>query len=372
MKKVLFVATVVQKHINVFHLPFLKMFQEAGWETSVCARNDFENKEDCIIPNCDKYYDMPFERNPFKANNLKVFQKLKALIKQEKYDIIHCHTPTGGVLARFAAFASGNKSTRVIYTAHGFHFFKGAPLLNWLLYFPVEWFCSFFTDTLITINQEDYAFAQKHMHAKEIRYVPGVGLDTEKFVPSEEQKRQKRIELQLPEDAYLIMSVGELTQRKNHETVIKVMEKIKIPNCYYLIVGGGEKEEYLKKIAVDTDVKENIIFLGRREDVDTLCCAADVFCFLSFQEGLPVALMEAMAAGLPCVASSIRGNVDLIQDGRNGILVSPTDVNDAKCAIETLLEDESLRLAMRENNMEDIKAFDFENVGKIMMEIYGI
>ena len=161
MKKVLFVATVVKTHINVFHIPYLKMLKEMGYETHVAARNDYENPEDCVIPYCDYFHDMPFERNPFKKENIKTYKILKKLMLEENFDIIHCHTPMGGVLPRLVYKNLKNKiNTKIIYTAHGFHFYKGAPLLNWLVYYPVEKYFSKYTDVLITINKEDYNLAK--------------------------------------------------------------------------------------------------------------------------------------------------------------------------------------------------------------------
>ena len=156
MKKVLFVATVVKTHIMVFHIPYLEWFKKNGYEVHVCAKNDYENKDECIIPYCDKYHDLPFERSPFKANNLKVYKKLKEIINTNNYDIIHCHTPMGGALTRLAAHKARNRGTKVLYTAHGFHFYKGSPLINWLVYYPVERWLARYTDVLITINEEDY------------------------------------------------------------------------------------------------------------------------------------------------------------------------------------------------------------------------
>lgn len=181
-KKVLFVATVVKTHINVFHLPYLKMLKEMGYKTYVAAKNDFVN-EPCVIPYCDNYIDIPFERNPLNKNNISAYRMLKKVIDKENFDIIHCHTPVGGALTRIAARKSRKKGTKVIYTAHGFHFYKGAPLKNWLMYYPAERFCSYFTDALITINKEDYALAQRKMKAQKIYYIPGVGIDLNKFQP---------------------------------------------------------------------------------------------------------------------------------------------------------------------------------------------
>ena len=161
MKKVLFVATVVKTHIMEFHIPYLKMFQDMGWETAVAARNDYEDPADCKIPFCDTYYDIPFERLPWKAANIKAYRELKAIIDREHFDIIHCHTPVGAMIARLAARDARKRGTKVIYTAHGFHFFKGAPVKNWLMFYPVEWLLAPLTDVLVTINKEDYAFAKK-------------------------------------------------------------------------------------------------------------------------------------------------------------------------------------------------------------------
>ena len=149
MKKVLFTATV-DSHILQFHLPFLKMFKENGYEVHVATNGDES------IPFCDKKIKISFERSPFKINNLKAIGQLRKVINEEQYDIIHTHTPMGSVVTRLAAKQARKKNnTRVIYTAHGFHFFKGAPILNWLVFYPVEKWLAKYTDTLITINKED-------------------------------------------------------------------------------------------------------------------------------------------------------------------------------------------------------------------------
>lgn len=167
-KKVLFVATVVKTHMMQFHLPYLKMFQEMGWETAVASKNDYENPEDCRIPYCDTYYDVPFERLPWKRKNILAYRMLKRIIDEGEYDIVHCHTPVGALIARLAARKARKKGTKVIYTAHGFHFFSGAPLQNWLLFYPPEWLLAPLTDVLITINQEDYLRAKKKLRAKKL------------------------------------------------------------------------------------------------------------------------------------------------------------------------------------------------------------
>lgn len=327
MKKVLFVATVVKTHIMEFHIPYLKMFKEMDWETAVAARNDYENPADCVIPYCDTYYNIPFARNPLKPGNLKAYTDLKKVIDEGGYDIIHCHTPVGAMLTRLAAKQARKNGTKVFYTAHGFHFYKGAPAINWLLYYPVEKWLSRYTDVLITINKEDYERA-KTFKAGRVCYVPGVGIDLKKFNVGYVDKEQKRKEIGVASDDFVLLSVGELIPRKNHEVVIRAMSVLKqnggLEHIEYVICGQGAYESDLKKLAEELSVADHIQFLGYRNDISEICNCADLFVFMSYQEGLPVALMEAMACGIPVVCSNIRGNTDLIDDGVTGLISNNT------------------------------------------------
>lgn len=310
-KKVLFVATVVKTHINIFHLPFLKMFKEHGWEVHVAAKNDFVD-EPCIIPNCDHHFDMEFVRAPFSQRNIAAYKQLKQIIETNHYDIIHCHTPVAGVLTRLAA--RNSKDTTVIYTAHGFHFYKGAPLINWLIYYPVERFCAKFTDKLITINQEDYHRANSWSlrNNGKVYYVPGIGIDLEKIQNISTNKLQKKKELGIPNGVKVLLSVGELNKNKNHEIIIRALSKLDNKDFIYLICGKGELKEYLKNLAKELGVNDRVKFLGYRKDVLEICKVADLFVFPSKREGLPVSLIEAIACGVPCVASDVRGNRDIL------------------------------------------------------------
>ena len=366
MKKILYVATVVKTHIMTFHIPFLKMLKEMGYETAVAARNDYENPADCVIPYCDNYYDIPFERSPLKLLNIKAYKALKKLINEGNYDIIHCHTPVGAMLTRLAASGACKRGTKVIYTAHGFHFFKGAPLKNWLLYYPVEKLCSYLTDVLITINKEDYALAQQKMKAKKVVYIPGVGIDLEKFRKTTINKQAKRAELGIPEKTFLLLSVGELNRNKNHETVIRAIAEM--PNVHYMIAGQGPLQDHLQALILNMELSERVHLLGFRTDIPELCKAADAFVFPSFREGLSVSLMEAMACGLPVACSRIRGNTDLI-DEDGGILFDPHSVEDCRNAIETLVQQDLHKLS--EYNLERIHAFRIEQIIEATKKLYS-
>lgn len=372
-KKVLFVATVVKTHMMQFHLPYLKMFQDMGWETAVASRNDYEDPNDCRIPYCDTYYDIPFERMPWKPKNFAAYRMLKKIIDEGKYDIIHCHTPVGAMIARLAALSARKKGTRVIYTAHGFHFFKGAPLLNWLLFFPAEWILAPVTDVLITINREDHDRAKRLMKAKRIEYVPGVGIDTSRFHADAALRTEKRRELGFREEDFLLLTVAEMTKNKNHLTHLKALallkDKEEFADMHYLIVGRGEEWASLEETAKELGIADHVHFLGYRTDAADLYRCADLFLFMPYREGLSVALMEAMGSGLPIICTKIRGNTDLVEDGISGIFAENTPEAGAE-AILKLYRDEALRNTCGKGAAEKVKLFDNENVHRLVKDIY--
>ena len=371
-KKVLFVATVVKTHMMQFHIPYLKMFQDMGWETSVASRNDYENPADCKIPYCDHYYDIPFERMPWKPKNFKAYRMLKKIIDEGNFDIIHCHTPVGAMLARLAAMDARKKGTKVIYTAHGFHFFKGAPLINWLAFYPAEWLLAPITDVLITINKEDHAFASRKLHAKKLEYVPGVGIKTEKFRKPLDIA-EKRRSLGFSEKDFLILTVAEMTPNKNHITVLKALESLKnredFENIHYLICGRGEMWASLAQSAKEMGISDHVHFLGYRTDAPELYRCSDMFAFVTFREGLSVALMEAMSSGMSIVCTKIRGNVDLIEDGVSGLFTENTPEALAEYILK-LYSDPALRRALGESAAEKAKLYEEESVHAQMKEIY--
>lgn len=369
MKKVLFIASVVKKHIMAFHLPYLRWFKENGYEVHVCAKNDYETKEDCIIPFCDVYHEIPFKRFPLKISNITAYKRLKDIIYNNDFHIIHCHTPIGGTLGRLAARQVRRNGTKVIYTAHGFHFFKGAPVVNWLVYYPIEKWLSKYTDVLITINKEDYERA-KGFNAKQVEYVPGVGIDLYRINTVKVDKSLKRMELNLPQDAFVILSIGETNKNKNHEIVIRALANINNPIIHYVICGQGPLENYLKKLSKKMGIEQHVHLLGFRKDVIEICKVSDIFAFPSFREGLPVSLMEAMANGLPIVCSKIRGNSDLIEDGKGGYLVETYNANGFAKNIEKLLFDSIIRSELGRFNTEKIKMYSIENILIEMERVY--
>lgn len=364
MKKILYVATVVKTHIMEFHIPYLQMLKEEGWHTEVAAKNDYDNPSDCVIPYCDEYYDVPFGRNPFKPSNLKAYKELKKIINEGKYDIVHCHTPVGAMLTRLASKKARKNGTKVIYTAHGFHFYKGAPLLNWLVYYPVEKFLSRFTDVLVTINKEDYERAKEKFHAQKVEYIPGIGVNINKFSRETCGREEKRKELGIPEDVKVLLSVGELNQNKNQRIVIEALPQLK--DCVYVICGSGPLMDEYRQLAQDLGVSDRLMLAGYRSDVAEFYHMADVFVFPSFREGLPVAVMEAMAAQLPVVAARNRGTNDLLEGSR--LRFDADNGAELKEKLEAALYEDCRDEVKR--NSAVLQRFSLVNTKKRMKEIY--
>lgn len=381
MKQVLMLASVASM-IDQFNMPNIALLQKLGYYVDVAC--NFEQGNTCSDARVAELksklremnvrcYQIDFARNiKCIGQNIKAYQQVKKLMEQNHYVFCHCHSPIGGVVARIAGHRT---KTKVIYTAHGFHFYKGAPIANWLMFYPVEKILSYWTDTLITINQEDYERAKKKFHAGKTYYLPGIGIDLERFhVGAAQTIQQKRQELGLqPQDVFLL-SVGELSDRKNHVVVIEAMKQLiqRHPQLRYFICGQGEKKQELQQLIRKYHLENHVMLLGFRTDVAELCQAADVFVFPSKQEGLPVALMEAMACGVPVVCSRIRGNTDLVKNGENGYLVSADQPEEYIQAIEKLLQiwknTEEVR-QMRKNNRARIKQYSLQTVLKQYREI---
>lgn len=377
MKKVLMLASVASM-IGQFNIPNIESLQGLGYQVDVAC--NFKSGSTCTDETIAEWkrqlkkmgvqcYQIDFSRSVTDVvSNMKALWQVEHLLDRNQYEFIHCHSPIGGVVARIAGKI---KHTKVIYTAHGFHFFKGAPKKNWMIYYPVEKFLSRWTDTIITINHEDYDRAKKKFHAKKVEYIPGVGVDISRFKGCTVTKPEKRKELGIPGDAFVLLSVGELSSRKNHKIVIKALAEIADSSIYYVIAGKGEDYDYYKKLAGEAGIGEKIILLGARTDVDELCVAADVFVHPSIREGLGIAPLEGMAAGLPLISSYVNGIKDYTENGVSGICVAdPLDVNEMRKAILRMRDDAGLREKASNNNKEIVEKFSLAASREKMEEIY--
>lgn len=384
MKKALLVTTV-SGFIPQFEMNNVRILQEMGYEVHYASNYHMPSygKDNHRLDGTGIVrHQVDFVRSPYSLENRIVYQQLKRLMEAERFSLVHCHTPMGGVITRLAAHATGTKP--VIYTAHGFHFYKGAPLVNWMCYYPMERWLSRYTDQQICINREDYQRAKK-FHARYVDYIPGVGIDLDRVQNvAVADMDQKRRELGLPVGKMLILSAGELIRRKNHETVLKAIAKLQDENVVYVVCGHGELEAHLQNLAKELGVRDQIYFLGYRSDIFEVYRVADLYAFPSYQEGLPMAMLEAMAMGLPVVCSDIRGSRDLMGDEfskgdaarwkicAGGGMVRKAD--DIEAYVETFREILRMPEEMRrcgEHNARKAGQYSIERVTGHMKDIYG-
>ncbi len=314
--------------------------------------------------NC-KVYSITCERNPFSVNSFKAIKQINNIVSSLEYSIVHCHTPVAAACTRIACRKLRKKNIRVFYTAHGFHFYKGAPIKNWVIYYPIEWLCSFFTDELITINTEDYQLAKNKFHAARTHYIPGVGVDPSKYADVNAETKI-RAEFSIPSDDFCLLSVGELNDNKNHISVIKALKGL--DNVTYIIAGKGKNDVVLKEEAAQCNVK--LVLAGYRNDVSSFYKEADCYILPSHREGLNVSLMEAMGSSLPCLASDIRGNRDLI-DPNGGLLFDQKSISSITDSIVSIMNlDSNKRRMMGEFNSNKIKDFETNVINRQMLALY--
>ncbi len=315
--RILYITTIGRT--MCFFKAFIKELIEEGSTVDIATNISESDVPACYREWGCKVYPLSCTRSPFDKGNARAIKEIRRIVAEGKYDFVHCHTPIAAMCTRFACRKQRKNGLKVIYTAHGFHFCKNAPLKNWLLYYPVEWLLAHWTDVLITINEEDYALAQKHMHAKRVEYVPGVGIDLSKFTPNKmtkAEKSAKRAELGLSDTDKVFLSVGKVEKGKNHILMIKTIKKLKNSNYQYIICGTGVLKEKYEKYLYENGLEDHVKLLGFRSDIAEILQIADVYVHLSDFEGLPVAVMEAIASKVFVICSASRGNTDLVKDKR--------------------------------------------------------
>lgn len=307
-------------------------------------------------------------RSPASPTNLKGYQDMKKVINAGHYDIIWTNEPVMGVATRLAAKKARKHGTKVLYMVHGFHFFTGAPKVNWIMFYPIEMFASRFCDEIVTINHEDYERAQK-MHTPAVKYIHGIGVNTERLQKKERQGNIRE-ELGLKQDDFLVLSVGELNENKNHRVIIQALGHLKDRAIHYIICGKGVQLEALQSLAKENNIEDHIHFLGYRTDVVDICSQADVFAFPSHREGLGLAALEAMYSGLPLITSNVRGPVDFMIDGETGYTCSPDDEAAFADAIKKIKSDVAVRIRMGENNRKIVQNYCLESVKKEVLDLF--
>lgn len=369
MKKILFVANI-HKHFIAFHLPYIQWLKEQGYEVHVAA-----NGKDVTVPYVDKQFNLCIERSPFRFANIKAYRALKKIIDAEQYTLIHCHTAMGAVIARLAAKESRDKGiAKVLYTAHGFHFFRGAPLKYWVLFYPMEKYLSRYTDGIITINQEDFELVQhKHFSNKATYKINGIGLNTDRLLqPGSMSKDVLRVEYGYSQEKLILIYIAEYIHRKNHRFIVDAIPSLikEIPQLKVLFVGRGLLMDQTKAYAKQLHVETYIDFMGFRSDVGKLIALSDVGISASRQEGLGLNLAEEMFGGLPVVATVDRGHKEMVEQGKNGYLFYQGNLNQFSAYIIKLANEDVLREQMGTNAFESVQKFTLPKVKQEMVAIY--
>lgn len=347
--KILYTATVLS-HICQFHLPHMQHLQEQGWEVHVAAHDNLAVKNGLQLKYCDKFIETPFSRSPKSPDNFKAYKQLKKILAEEHYDVILCNTPMGGIVTRLAARKTRKQGTKVVYMAHGFHFYKGSSRLAWLIYYPIEKLMAKKCDLLITVNQEDYALAQKKFGKRtKVAHIHGVGVDEKRYHPATEaeQLAMRRAEGLSPED-FVILCTGELNENKNQKTLISAAARLKdtIPNLKVLLAGNGPKEQELRE-QIQADGLNGIVkLLGYRTDLEKVVPAVDLVVSCSKREGMPLNIIEAMLCKKPVVASHNRGHDELVQEEVTGYLLDHGDASGFADRISALYEARNVLASM--------------------------
>lgn len=369
--KVLLTATV-QSHICQFHKPLVEVLHAHNCEVHVAARNNLAEKNGLKLDFVDKVFDIPFSRSPKSPDNLKAEKLLKKIINEGQYDVIHCNTPMGGIITRIAAKQARKNGARLIYTAHGFHFYEGAPKKNWMVFYPIEKYFSRKNDTLITITKEDYRLAKEKFHCQ-VAHIHGVGVDEKRYFPvDEEKKRRLRQQMGYGENQKLLLCVGELLPNKNQKMAIRAMKYIKeqYPDAVLFIAGNGPEKDNLKAEIMACDVENNVKMLGYCTHLQDYQHIVDVLVSCSYREGLPLNIVEAMLSGTPVIASINRGHKELIQDGETGFLVSANDDKAMADRVLKLLDDEVLAERVGQTACQYAMDYSFTAVKRELEAIY--
>ncbi|MBR2746531.1 MAG: glycosyltransferase family 4 protein [Erysipelotrichaceae bacterium] len=373
MKKVLLTATV-QSHICQFHKPLAALLHENGYEIHVAARNNLAEKNGLKLDFVDKAYDIPFARSPKSPDNLKAYKQLKKIIDSENYDVIHCNTPMGGFVTRLAARRARKKGTTVIYTAHGFHFYKGSSKASWTVIYPIEKTFARLTDKLVTINREDYALARERFKT-DVYYIHGVGVNEKRYVPAAEgEKSELRKKHGFNEEQKIMLIIGELLPNKNQQMAIRMMQKVieVYPDAVLLIAGNGPERENLENLINELNLSDNVKMIGYCTNLEEYQKMIDLSVACSKREGLPLNIVESMLAENPIVATKNRGHCELIEHGVTGYLVDVDDTDSMADYVLKLLADTELMHKMKKNCRQFALQYGFEAVTQELKKVYGI
>lgn len=373
MKKKILISTALSGFLKVFLDKDVRVLQSMGFEVHFASNNSIDGEK--YIPYFDSmgivFHQVDFSSNkPLSRNTLHCLRQFADILKQDEFYAVHIHTPIPGVIGRIAANRYRRKGMIVLYTTHGFYFHNKSSLKTKLIYKTVEYLMSAMTDALITINREDYIAAKK-MLCKNVYRVPGMGVDIRKFRDAEIDRKAYRESLGISNNAFVILTVGELTKRKNHRIIIEALGECNIHEAVFVICGEALTDDDTRQQLINLAFERNVDLrlLGHRTDIPEICKCADIGVLPSLREGLGLAGIEMLASGIPVVASDLHGIVDYVLDGYNGFLADPLNCHDFADKIKKLYNPE-IRNALTRNCSSSVEQFDIEKSKESIEKIY--
>lgn len=361
MKKMLITASA-GSHISNFHLPYIGHFKEIGYEIHTVSGEKVQSN---LV---DKAFNMSFDKRQVSVKNVATIVKLAALMRKERYDIVSSNATLAGLLTRMAVVVSGTNPT-VIHMSHGY-LFKDDSSTKSKIYLGFEKLLAKRTDLLFTMNNEDYDIANKYELCRKIEFIHGCGLCRDKLpiLTSDEVCAVQKF-YGITNFDTVLLCVGEFSVRKNQAMLLRAFSGIvqeKSP-VKLLFAGDGKLLTECKRLAKKLEIEDNVIFCGHVDEVSNLYCVADIVVSASLSEGLPFNILEALHYGIPVVASSVRGHVDLIENNVNGLLFDVDNELQLEACLRLLVEDKSFYLKLKSG----VNLSDEYYIDSVQQEILG-
>ncbi|RUT03103.1 glycosyl transferase family 1 [Dulcicalothrix desertica PCC 7102] len=374
MTKLLMVTTVPIT-LNGFLLPFARYFRNQGWQVDAMSLQTSAMSE--CVENFDNVWDVDFSRNPLDPQNLIVApRQIQQVLEKQEYDIVHVHTAVAAFVTRLA-FSRLKKQPKpkLIYTVHGFHFFRGNKFTKNAIFLTFEKIAAPWTDYMVVINGEDEEAAKRHrlISPERLYYMPGIGVDLNYYNPdqvSQADIQAVRKEIGLESEDVMILASAEFNPGKRHRDMLRAFAKLGRPNVHLAFAGTGPLFEEMQGLAADLGIKKQVHFLGHRRDMPTLMRASIATLMASEREGLPRSVMESLCLETPVIGADTRGIRDLLADGC-GLIVPVGDIEGFAAAMTWVVNNPEAARQTAKRGKERMNNYDVRHIIKLHENLYA-